>query len=119
MATEIGVGCKGSAAGCNSGCNGDRALVVEAGEVVPEEAVEGVGWSGPVECAVGTVLIVEVDEPVVGGGALPVATPVTDVCPFLEQDAVEPFDLAVGLRPVGTGPFRCHSGLGERLEPQP
>ncbi len=46
-------------------------LGVLRGEVVLEQLVEGGHWSGPAECAVGSVLIVEVDEPVIGGSSLP------------------------------------------------
>ena len=45
-------------------------LVVVRGEVVLGESGEGVDGCGPVECAVGSVVIVEVDEAVVGGSAL-------------------------------------------------
>ena len=41
------------------------------------------------------------NEPVVGVVASPSRSPVVDVSPFLEQDSVEPLDLAVGL---GLGP---------------
>ena len=43
---------------------------MRGGEVVPGEAGEGLLWGGPGESAVGTVLIVEVDEPVVGDMSL-------------------------------------------------
>ena len=46
---------------------------------------------------VAAVVIAEVDEAVVGGRALPVRGPRPDVGPFLEQDAVKSFDVAVGL----------------------
>jgi hypothetical protein len=91
---------------------------VEAGDVVPEVAVEGGDGCGPAERAVGTVVIVEVHEPVVGVGALAVGAPGPDVGPFLEQDAVEALDLAVGLGSVGAGPFRGDAGVGEGGEPQ-
>lgn len=45
-------------------------LVVQAGEVVPEVAVEGGDGCGPAQPAVGTVVIVEVHEAVVGEGSL-------------------------------------------------
>lgn len=45
-----------------------RRLGVLRGEVVPEGG-EGGGWCGPVECAVGSVVIVEVDELGVGAVA--------------------------------------------------
>ena len=38
------------------------------------------------------MVIVEVDESVVGDGALTVGGPRSDVGPFLEQDVVEAFD---------------------------
>jgi hypothetical protein len=83
------------------------------GEVVPE----GVdGWL-PAERAVGSVVIVEVHEPGVGVVALAVGAPGADVGPLLEQDAVEPLDLAVGLRPVGAGARVADTGLGERGGP--
>ncbi len=47
------------------GCCEDR-LVVLFGEVVPDDA----GGGGPSECSVGSVVIVEVDESVVGVGSL-------------------------------------------------
>jgi len=74
-------------------------LGVLTGEVVPD----GGGWSVPVERAVGSVAIVVVQEAPVGVGALGFAGPGSDVGPFLEQGAVEAFDLAVGLGPVGAG----------------
>lgn len=37
------------------------------------------------------------------------------VGPFLEQGAVEPLDLAVGLRPVGPGPFVGDVVAGESV----
>jgi len=52
---------------------------------------------------VGSVVIVEVDEPGVAVVAFDFCVPVLDVCPFLEEDPVESFDLAVGLGSVGTG----------------
>jgi hypothetical protein len=52
---------------------------------------------------VGAVVIVEVDESVVSVGALSVGGPGADVGPFFEQDAVEAFDLAVGLRAAWPG----------------
>ena len=39
----------------------------------------------------------------VGGAALPVRGPWADVGPFLEEDPVEPFDFAVGLRAGRSG----------------
>lgn len=45
-------------------------LVVHAGEVVPGEAGKNLTRSGPAEAAMGTVVIVEVAEPDVGGSAL-------------------------------------------------
>ena len=43
-----------------------RGLAVFGGEVVLGETVEGLVRGGPGECAVGAVVIVEVDEPDVG-----------------------------------------------------
>lgn len=45
--------------------------------------------------------------------------PVADVGPFFEQDPVEPFDLAVGLWPVGPGELRCDVVGFERFAPEP
>ena len=59
--------------------------------------VEGGDGGCPFECAVAAMVVVEVDEATVGDLALEFACPVLDVGPFLEQDPVEPFDLAVGL----------------------
>lgn len=53
-----------------SGTNWPVGPAVHGGEVVPDESGEGLLWGGPGECAVGPVLIVEVDEPVVGEMAL-------------------------------------------------
>jgi hypothetical protein len=72
----------------------------------------------PAERAVWSVMVVEVGEPVVGAGALLVGAPGSDVGPFFEQDPVEPFDFAVGLRPVGAGAFVSHAGVVECCRPE-
>jgi hypothetical protein len=54
---------------------------------------------------VGAVVIVEVDEPVVGEGAMAAGGPWPDVGPFRGQDPVETFDFAVRLRLTGSGLF--------------
>ena len=51
----------------------------------------------------GSVGIVVVEESLVAVVAFGFAGPGCDVGPFLEEDAVEAFDLAVGLGPVGAG----------------
>ena len=81
-------------------------LVVHAGEVVPD----GGGWCVPVERAVGSVVIVVVEESSVGVLALLFAGPGADVGPFLEEGAVEAFDFAVGLGPVGAGFLDLRAG---------
>ena len=43
---------------------------VSLGVLFGEVVLEDVGWGGPSERSVGSVVIVEVDEPVVGPGAL-------------------------------------------------
>src|SRR5476649_1887762 len=74
------------------------------------------GWLAS-ECAVAAVMIVGVDEPGVGGDAFGLAEVEPGVGPFLAQGPVGPFDLAVGLWPVGAGSFVCDraQGLGEKL----
>ena len=63
------------------------------------------------------VMIVGVDEPGVRGHAFGFAEVEPGVGPFLTQGPVEPFDLAVGLWPVGAGSFVSDraKGLSEKL----
>ncbi len=61
----------------------------------------------------GSVVIVGVEEPVERSGAGVVGPVGPDVGPFLEQGAVEPFDLAVRLWPAGAG-FARASRRGPR-----
>ena len=51
----------------------------------------------------GAVMVVEVEPGGQGAGALAVGVPGSGVGPFGEQGAVEAFDFAVGLGPVGAG----------------
>ena len=87
--------------------------------VLPWSVVHaGDGWLA-VECGVAAVVVVGVEEVCQGFGAFGVAGVRPLVGPFVEQGAVEAFDLAVGLRPVGPYAFvgdagRCE-GLGEQL----
>ncbi len=64
------------------------------------------------ECGVAAVVIVGVQELGVGRGALVLAGVGTGVGPFFEQGPVEPFDLSIGLGPVGAGAF-MHDVLAE------
>lgn len=62
-------------------------------------------------------MIVDVDEGGVDGDAFGLAEVVAGVDPFLTPRPVEPFHLAAGLWPEGSGPFvrvRAES-LGEEL----
>jgi hypothetical protein len=52
-----------------------------------------------------------------GFGPLGVAGVGPGVGPFVQQGAVEAFDLAVGLRPVGAGAFAGGAEVGQRLVP--
>ena len=56
-----------------------------------------------VECGVAAVVIVVMEPVGVGGCAFGFGAVHVGVGPFLEQGPVEPFDLAVGLGPVGPG----------------
>ncbi len=62
-------------------------------------------------------MIVGVQEVGEGSDALGLAGVGAGVGPFLFQGPVEPFDLAVGLRPVGPGPLvgDVTQGLGEQV----
>lgn len=64
-----------------------------------------------------SLVIVEADEGVVGANALLVGAPGSDVGPLFEQDLVEPFDFAVGLRPIGAGAFVGHTDVVECCRP--
>ncbi len=48
-------------------------------------------------------MVVELDEPVVGGSAFAAGISGSGVGPFLERDPVESFDVTVGLGSVGPG----------------
>ncbi len=48
----------------------------------------------------GSVVIVEVDETVVGERALPVGGPGADVGPFLDQDPMEALDAPMFVKPA-------------------
>src|SRR4051812_22624017 len=63
-------------------------------------------------------MVVPVQEGRIGGDALGFAGIRAGVGPFLERGAVEPLDLAVGLRPIRPGPLvrdRVAEGGGEQL----
>ena len=64
----------------------------------------------------GPVFIVVVHEVLVGVAALGVVVPVAGVGPFLVEGAVETFDFAVGLGPVGPGAPGAGAGVFERGE---
>lgn len=64
-----------------------------------------------IECAVGSVVIVEVCEVVVGVCALSVGGPGADVCPFFEKDSVVSLNFAVGLGSAWPGFLYGGAGL--------
>src|SRR4029450_3825231 len=77
---------------------GRPALGVGLGEV----GAAGDGWT-TTECAVGPVVVRPVQPGIKGGPAGLFAPIEPPVGPALDQGAVEPLDLAVGLGPVGPG----------------
>jgi hypothetical protein len=66
---------------------------------------------------VAAVVVVGVQEVCQGCGAFGVAGVGAQVGPLVEQGAVEAFDLAIGLRPVGAGEFSGRAEVGECLAP--
>jgi hypothetical protein len=69
--------------------------------VMPRSVVDAAdGWVAA-ECGVGAVIVVGVQPAVKRRAAVAVGLIRLGVGPFFEQGAVEPFDLAVGLWPVG------------------
>ena len=71
----------------------------------------------PAECGVASVVVVGVEEVWQGCASFGVAGVGAEVGPFVEQGAVEAFDLAVGLRPVGAGEFAGRAEFGQGLAP--
>lgn len=74
---------------------------------------------GAFECGVAAVVIVGVEEVGEGRDAFALAGVGAGVGPFLLQGAVEPLDLAVGLRPVGAGPLVLDPVLGQQVPEHP
>lgn len=78
----------------------------------------GDGWVS-VECGVAAVVVVGVEEACQGYGAFLAGGVGPPVGPLVKEGAVEAFDLAVGLRPVGAdllvGDAGRGQGLGEQL----
>ena len=68
------------------------------------------GWAGAV------VLMDPGWQGAVAGGVGAVQPPIG---PLLQQGAVEPLDLAVGLRPIGSGALVAHTSVGQRHPEQP
>ena len=68
----------------------------------------------PVEGPVGSVMVVAVEEPVERIGALGVVIVGPRPRPLVLEREVEPFDLAVGLGPVGPGLLQPHPRSGGR-----
>jgi len=83
-------------------------------DVLSTQVGYAVGWCFASECGVAAVMIVGVEERLVGGDALALAGVGHGVGPFLGQGAVESLDLAVGLRPVGAGPLVLDRAEGFR-----
>ncbi len=71
------------------------------------------------ECGVSAVIVVGVEPVWQGGAALGFGGVGLGVGPFVREGAVEPFDLAVGLGPVGPGALvgdgQLDAGSGPRL----
>ncbi len=63
----------------------------------------------------GSVVIVGVEKPVDRAAAGVIGPLGPDVGPFLEQGPVEPFDLAVRLRPAGPNPHVLHAQVRQGL----
>ncbi len=85
--------------------------------VLPCEVGDAAGGWLAVECGVSAVVIVGVQPPRERFAALGFGPVGAGVGPFVEQGAVEAFDLAVGLRAVGPGAFVGDPGRGEHVAP--
>jgi hypothetical protein len=70
------------------------------------------------QCGVAAVVIVGVQPSWQRLAPFGFAAVCLGVGPFVEQGAVEAFDLAVGLGPVGTGAFVGDARVGEGVAPQ-
>ncbi len=83
----------------------DIALAVASGgdclAVLTHSVVDTADGRVSAECGVAAVVVVGVEEVCQRVGPFPVRGVGLQVGPFVEQGAVEAFDLAVGLRPVG------------------
>ena len=85
-------------------------LVVLPGEVVSVAGGGLAAWGG-----VGSVVVVVVEPGLVGGLVLGLAGVGVGVGPLAGRSAVEAFDLAVGLGPVGAGVAVLDAGCGQDL----
>jgi hypothetical protein len=73
--------------------------------VLPGQVGDAAGWWLAAECGVAAMVIVVVEPVGEGGDAVGFGGVGVRVGPFVEQGPVEPLHLAVGLWPVGAGPF--------------
>jgi LuxR family maltose regulon positive regulatory protein len=87
--------------------------------VVTREVVDSADRWQASESGVGTVMVVPVDPGLQGsvtGGVGAIQPPIG---PLLQQGAVEPLHLPVGLRPIRPGPLVAYAGVGQRGPEQP